>query len=225
MNFSSRSFHSLLVSLSPCFLVLVTAPLAARTIEVVDEECEHVAVISAAAPRLSWACEEYPLRGVFMTHWGFHLSPGRAFLICFPLDKIPKGQRIRSAELTLPVWDVENGAGRITVRRILGSWGAGVCHQYRMVRPKPVEWTKPGARAVGSDCATKPTAVVRIIEKGRKLVNVTKDVEMWYHGDAANHGWIITADDPGTNLNLMSPISDYPAGRGVWKLTIEYVPE
>jgi len=203
--------------------LILIAPLAARTIDVVDEECERAALISAVAPRLSWANDEYP-QGVFTTHHGLRLRSGYAFLICFPLDKVPKGQRIRSAELTVPVWGAD-GPGRLTVRRILGDWGAGVCHQYRTIRPKPVEWAKPGARGVGSDCATKPTAMVRITEKGRKLVNVTKDVEMWYNGDAVNQGWIITADDPGTSLNLMSPVSDYPAGRGVWKLTIEYVPE
>jgi len=204
--------------------LLITAPLTARTIDLLDEDCERVAVISSAAPRLSWACSEWPERGVFTTNLGFSLRPGRALLICFPIDQIPKGQRVRSAELTVPVWGVD-GSGRITIRRILGDWGAGVCHEYRMVRPKPVEWAKPGARGIGSDCATKPTAVVNVTEKGDKTANVFKDVEMWYNGDAVNHGWIITADESGAALNMKSPISDYPSGRGVWKLSVEYVPE
>jgi hypothetical protein len=180
-------------------------------------------VISSIAPRLSWAVSQYPERDVWTTTLGVSLRPGNAMLICFPLEKIPKGQRIRSAELTIPVWGVE-GQGRITVRRILGDWGPGVCHQYRMVRPKRQEWAKPGARGVGNDCATKPTAILDVTDKGHKTVNVFKDVEMWYNGDAVNNGWIITGDDPHTNINLMCPISDYPAGRGVWKLSIEFVP-
>jgi hypothetical protein len=204
--------------------LLVAAPLSARTMDLLDEDCERVAVISAAAPRLSWACAEWPERGVFTTNLGFPLRTGHALLICFPIEQIPKGQRVRSAELTLPVWNAD-GPGRITVRRILGDWGPGVCHQYRTIRPKPVEWAKPGVRGIGSDCATKPTAILNVTEKGDKTVNVFKDVEMWYNGDAANHGWIISADDQNTSLNMKSPISSYPSGRGVWKLSVEFVPE
>jgi hypothetical protein len=203
--------------------LFVAGPLAARTIDLLDEDCERVAAISSNVPRLSWAVSEWP-RGVYTTNLGISLRPGNAVLICFPIDQIPKGQRIRSAELTIPVWGAE-GPGRITVRRILGDWGTGVCHQYRMTYPKKVEWGKPGARAIGSDCATKPTAVLQVNEKGHKTVNVFKDVEMWYNGDASNHGWIITAEDQNTSLQLMCPVSSYPAGRGVWKLSVEYVPE
>lgn len=207
-------------------VLLLAAPLAARTIDVTDEDCERAAVISATAPRLSWACSEYPDRGTFHTHWGFRLSPGQTFLICFPLDKIPKGQRIRSAELTIPVAGVDGGPGRVTLRRVLRDWGAGVCHKYRMVYPEPVEWAQPGARGVGVDCATNPTVPpFRIAAKGKKKIIVTNDVEMWYNGDAVNHGWVLTADELGTNIELHSPISDYPAGgRGTWRLTVEYVP-
>jgi len=212
-------------SLLVVFVILaLVAPLGARTMDLLDEDCEQVAVISANAPRLSWATSEWPTRGVFTTNLGVPMRNGYALLICFPIEQVPKGQRIRGAELTMPVWGAE-GPGRITVRRILGDWGAGVCHEFRTIRPKPVPWTKPGARGVGTDCATKPTAVLTVNEKGPKTVNVFKDVEMWYNGDAANHGWIITADDQGTSIQMMSPISSYPAGRGVWKLSIEYVPD
>jgi hypothetical protein len=95
-----------------------------------------------------------------------------------------------------------------------------------MIRPKRVEWAKPGARGVGNDCATKPTATFDVAEneKTHRSVNVFKDVEMWYNGDAVNNGWLITGDDRGTNIGLMCPVSDYPEGRGVWKLSVEYVP-
>ena len=29
----------------------------------------------------------------------------------------------------------------------------------------------------------------------------------------------------GTNISLMCPVSDYPEGRGVWKLSVEFVPD
>lgn len=199
------------------------APARARTVDLLDEDCERIAVLSSAAPKLGWAVNEWPHRTCYTTTLNITLRTGSAVLICFPLDKIPKGQRIRSAELQIPVWGCE-GAGRITVRRVLGNWGAGVSHQYRMIRPKPVEWAKPGARGVGTDCATKPTVTLDVTDKGHKAVNVFKDVEMWYNGDAANHGWLITADDRGTNISLMCPVSDYPEGRGVWKLSVEFVP-
>jgi hypothetical protein len=198
-------------------------PVHARTLDVLDEDCERIAVISAEAPKLGWAVSQWPHRNCYTTTLDIRLRTGNAVLICFPLDQIPKGQRVRSAELQIPVWNAE-GPGRITVRRILGNWGAGVCHQYRMVRPKPVAWAKPGARGVGNDCATKPTATLDVTDRGHKSVNVFKDVEMWYNGDAINNGWLITADDAGTNIGLMCPVSDYPEGRGVWKLSVEYVP-
>jgi hypothetical protein len=199
------------------------APAQARTLDVLDEDCERIAALSAEAPKLGWAVDHLPHRVGYTTTNGIGLRTGKALLICFPLDKIPKGQRIRSAELQVPVWGCE-GAGRITVRRILGNWGPGVCHLYRMIRPKRVEWAKPGARGVGNDCATKPTVTLDVTDKGHKSVNVFKDVEMWYNGDAANNGWLITADDRGTHINLMCPVSEYPEGRGVWKLSVEYVP-
>jgi hypothetical protein len=199
------------------------APAQARTVEVLDEDCERIAAISAEAPRLGWAVDHLPHRVGYTTTNGIGLRTGKALLICFPLDKIPKNQRIVSADLNIPVWGCE-GPGRITVRRILGTWGPGVCHQYRMIRPKPVEWSKPGARGVGNDCAVKPSAFLDVKQKGHQSVKVLNDVESWYNGDAVNNGWLITADDAGTHIGLMCPVSDYPEGRGVWKLSVEYVP-
>ena len=51
---------------------------------------------------------------------------------------------------------------------------------------------------------------------------------LWFGGfraDPDRRGWIITADESGAALNMKSPISDYPSGRGVWKLSVEYVPD
>jgi hypothetical protein len=204
-------------------LLTLAVPAAARTIVLTDEDCERVAALSPDTPRLSWAAEEiYP--GVYSTKFSMVLKSGKALLIAFPLDKIPKGQRITNAELVVPVNYVE-GEQRLTVRRILGSWGAGVCYQYRTVRPKPVEWTRPGATASGSDFAAKATAQVRISDRSPKTVNVTEDVELWYTGAAANQGWMFRLEDQNAHLQLLSPLSHYPAGRGAWKLRITYEPE
>ena len=83
----------------------------------------------------SWAANECN-PGVYSTK--FHagsLRAGKAFLIAFPLDKVPKGQRITNAELVIPVHHVESEQ-RLTIRRILGDWGAGVCYKYRMRSPQ-----------------------------------------------------------------------------------------
>ena len=60
-------------------------------------------------------------------------------------QQIPKGQRVTKAELTLQVQHVD-GKARLRLRRLQAEWGAGVCHQYRMVHPKKLEWSQPGAQ-------------------------------------------------------------------------------
>ena len=205
-------------------LLLSTAPLSARTIELTDADCTRMAVLAAEAPRLWWAANESS-PGVFTTKYSLLLHSKKAFLICFPIDRIPRGQRITNAELLVPVNSVEYGEQRLTIRRILGDWGVGVCHDYRMVRPKKVEWAKPGARGVSSDCAGKATATVRLSEVGSKAVNVTSDVELWYTGASANQGWIMMLEDADARIHLLSPLSTYPNGRGSWKLRITYEPE
>jgi hypothetical protein len=64
--------------------------------------------------------------------------------------------------------------------------------------------------------------VVRISNTGDQVVNVTEDVELWYTGAAANHGWILTHEDTGSLIRLSSPVW---ATRGNWKLRITYEPE
>jgi hypothetical protein len=204
-------------------LLAVAAPAPARTIVLTDEDCERMAAICADAPELSWAGDQVG-PGVYSTKTTLHLRNGTAFLIAFPLDKLPKGQRITNAELVVPVHYAE-GEHRVTVRRVLGSWGPGVCHRYRMVRPRPVEWARAGASAPASDCAARATAQLRIDARGEKTVNVTEDVELWYTGAAANQGWVFHAEDQNASLHLVSPVSTYPNGRGAWKLRITYEPE
>jgi hypothetical protein len=182
-----------------------------------------MAALSPAAPLLSWAASEIS-PGVFTTKYSIHLVSGRAFLIVFPLERVPKGQRITNAELIVPVHHVDSEQ-RLTIRRVLGAWGPGVCHKYRSVRPKAVEWGQPGAAAPATDCAAKASANVRISARGDRSINVTEDVELWYTGAAANHGWLLRTEDQHASLHLMSPIGTYPNGIGRWKLRITYEPE
>ena len=144
-------------------------------------------------------------------------------MICYPLNKIPKGQRIVRAELVIPLYP-DQGEQRLQVRRVVGDWGAGVCHEYRMVRPKKVAWAKPGARDPVADA--RPGASVRV-RAGTKeqVVNVTEDVELWYTGVAPNQGWLILPEFDDGRIGCHSPLSDLLPGYGSWKLIITYEPE
>jgi hypothetical protein len=211
------------------FLLLVSwswffwaGPAAARTIVITDEDCDHMAAISADAPLLSWAPVESEA-GVYTT-FVFQLTPRRGILLQFPLEKIPRGQRVTSAELVIPV-DYVGGASRLEVRRLLASWGAGVCYKYRQASPKKVKWAKPGARGVSTDVALKPTAVTKVTEAATKTVNVTADVELWYTRGAVNRGWILTLKDEGGLVQMTSPLSPFTAGKGKWKLRVTYEPK
>jgi hypothetical protein len=196
------------------------SPLPAKTIIVTDEDCERMAFIQAAAPRWSWG--GYDVSTTSQSTALFYMYNDRAFLICFPLDQIPKGQKIVKAELSFTTGLQTPGEQKLHLRRILTSWGAGVCWKYASVRPKKVEWKQPGARGSGSDRAAKASAVVRTREAGEKVVNVTEDVELWYTGAATNHGWTIALEDPDAYVVLTSPVW---TSRGSWKLRITYEPE
>src|SRR5262249_51407615 len=140
----------------------------------------------------------------------------------FPIDKIPKGQRITRAELMLPVLLTSAGEHKLHVRRILADWGPGVCYQYRATRPKKVGGKEAGARGAATDRAPQASAVGRVSGPGEVVVNLTEDVELWYTGAGANHGWIVTCEDPNILIRLGSPIG---IGKGGWKLRITYEPE
>jgi hypothetical protein len=207
-----------------CIAILALTPTLApaRTIEITDEECVRMAAISADAPRLSWATYEIS-PGVYSTQYTIPLTQNRSFLICYPLDRIPKGQRIVKAEWVVPISSLE-GEQRLMIRRLVTDWGPGVCHEFRMVRPKKEEWAKPGARDTASDAKT--TAILKLSSGVKEqTVNVTEDVEAWHTGAALNHGWIVGTELDGAPINVLSPVSDYPRGRGAWKLRITYEPE
>jgi len=74
-------------------LLLALYPaLPAKTIILTDEDCERMAFIQAGAPRWSWG--GYDISTTSQSTSQLYMYNDRAFLICFPLDKIPKGQKI-----------------------------------------------------------------------------------------------------------------------------------
>jgi len=196
------------------------APLAARTIELTDEDCERVAAIAAEAPRLSWAGSEIAA-GSYMVRY-IDVMPTRSFLICYPLERIPKGQKITSAEWVIPVMLTNAGEQKLHVRRIVGNWGAGVCHTYRAVLPEKIPWSTPGAKGSAIDRALQSSGVAHVTGAGNITLNVTDDVQLWYTGAVANQGWILNVEEPRGMVRLHSPLVQ---GRGHWKLRITYEPE
>jgi hypothetical protein len=204
-------------------LLIATPPAVARTIVITDEDCDKIAVISSETPRLSWANYESS-NGVFTTYVIQMLST-RSLLIQYPLDMIPRGQRITSAEWEIPVSYIAGTNPRFQLRRILCDWGAGVCHTYRLTHPKKVKWAKAGARGISSDVALKPTSTMKVTAVGKVTFTVTEDVELWYRGGAVNHGWIMTLLDEGTTIQLPCPVSPWVPGQGQFKLRITYEPK
>lgn len=200
----------------------LSAPAAsARTIELTDFDCDRIAVLSPEAPLSGWAATE-STTGQFSSAL-LDLKAERAFLIRYPLSRIPEGQRIVRAEWIVPV-DLLAGGGtpKLHVRRLIGEWGKGACYDYRMRSPKSVPWKQPGANGVAADRAAQPTAIVSIVDPGEITINVTEDLELWNTGAAENQGWIVTVEDPTALVRLASPLW---TGQGRYKLRITYEPE
>ncbi|MCE9605991.1 MAG: hypothetical protein K8U03_13935 [Planctomycetia bacterium] len=194
---------------------------SARTIELTDFDCDRMAVISPQIPLSGWAgAENVP--GQFTSSL-LDLQGQRVFLVRYPLDRIPTGQRIVRAEWIVPV-DLIAGAGeaKIYVRRVLGPWGKGVCYDFRTRVPKPVPWGQAGARGVATDRAAQPTAIVSVSETAEVTINVTEDVELWNTGAAENQGWLMTVEHPTALVRLASPLW---TGVGRYKLRVTYEPE
>jgi hypothetical protein len=203
-------------------LIAFTQSASARTIVLTDQDCEQMAAISADAPRMSWAATVYGAPAEFSNHV-IDLTPKQAFLIRYPLDSIPRGQRITKAEWIIPYMQVSPAGGvRVQVRRLLKDWGAGVSYQSRMTRPQRGDWHTPGARGLGQDRAAEATATATIKGVGEQIFNVTEDVELWYAGAAPNHGWVLSAEDQEVFVRLRSPFYGYPKS---WRLRITFEPE
>lgn len=217
---STPSFCRLVIAVGSTVLLL-NGSAAARTIVLTDEDCEKMACISAESPKSGWAAMEAQT-STFTTAY-LEFFPGRNFLIRFPIERIPKGQKITKAELQF-VTNYQGAAEqRLYLRRVLVDWGVGVCWQYRMQRPKKLEWSQPGCAGATKDRAARATAVIRSPASGEKLVNVTEDVELWYTGASKNYGWSLSLEDQEGYIRVHSPL--YPPGRGSWKLRVTYEPE
>lgn len=227
--------------------LIAALPADARTIVIDGTKSDRMAGIAEPAPRQSWAMNE-PSIGVFSVN-AVLLARDRSFLIRFPLDSIPAGARIAHAELILPVTQCSGSEPRFYLWRILADWGPGVSYVYRKAesaldsaqasrnqgakggdnransptnRIGKIEWTRPGARGDSSDRATRPTDIARLTEPGDVTINVTEDVELWHTGMAANQGWMLTVEDPGTTVLLKSPV--WEDGAAAWRLRITYEP-
>lgn len=202
-------------------LLVTPALVSAKTIILTDSSCDRMAAISARAPRMGWAGYE-PSTGLFYNNV-VDIGVEGGFMFRFPLDKIPPGHRITKAELLIPVGYFYGTNRRMYVWRMTSEWGQGTCWQYRMVTPeKKIEWGEAGARAAGSDRATRPTAVMTFpTEPGERIVNVTQDVELWNTGAAKNQGWLITVEDPDAVIRMNSPLYTPDA----LKLRITYEPQ
>ena len=114
-------------ALSPLFvaaLLMGVTPVFARTITLTEGDADKMAVITAEAPRLSWASMPDEGGGVY-NNLPIQIAPQHSFLIHFPLDKIPKGCRITKAEWSVPI-DVSWGNGtRLFIWRLLVGLGRG----------------------------------------------------------------------------------------------------
>ncbi len=199
---------------------VVLASAQARTIVLTDTNVTHMAALNDQLPHASWAGWE-PSSGSFTTTL-LNLPTVKGILIQYPLDAIPRAHRIVNAELSLPVYSTQAGA-RVYVWRLLVDWGVGVRYLFRRVRPERVEWSVAGADGVGVDRALEPTNVV-VVQRGdshfQLSFNVTKDVELWHAGAAANHGWLLATDENGLFINFKCPVGQ----PNLWQLTITHEP-
>jgi hypothetical protein len=207
-------------TLAALLVLLAAGPLAARTITLTAEDSDLMAVTSAQAPRASWAARLTP--GVLDTTQGLQMFQEMTLLIRFPLDKLPRGQRITRAELTLKSQH-KDGEPTLHLRRVLAEWGPGVCHLYRMTLPQKVKWAQPGARGGASDLANKETAKLRVQALGEHTLDVTEDVELWYTGAAANRGWALWQEGAYA-IYFPSPYNPQLGTGAEWKLRITFEP-
>jgi hypothetical protein len=203
-------------------LLLCAGPLPARTIVLTAEDCDRMAVLSARAPRLSWAAYQVNPKA-YTSEAQLHLFSDMALLMRFPLERIPAGQRITRAELIVNPHYIA-GKPELHVRRLLTDWGAGVCHQYRFVHPEKAAWDLPGGRGSGTDRAARDTGVFRMEKVGEHTINVTEDVDLWYSGGARNRGWLLCFDIPGQVAYFPSPYSPATGSGKSWKLQVTFEP-
>src|SRR6476646_6144060 len=108
-------------------LFVVTALAPARTFTLTTHSCDRMAILSADVPAMSW-CQRTP-KGILFQTERLDFGPGMAIIMRFPMESIPKNQRILKAELTL-MCEYVAGAPKLQVHRLLADWGPGVSHKY-----------------------------------------------------------------------------------------------
>ncbi len=192
----------------------------ARTITLTGQDCDQVAFLNEAAPLESFAVQHLN-KGVFGINHQVQLLHGMAILIRFPLQVIPKDQRILKAELTLHS-QYNVAKARIQVRKVLADWGPGVCHKYRRTVPMKLEWSQPGARGAGTDRANKDSGVFAMAAVGNHTIDLTEDVELWHTGAVANRGWILSPEPNSGGAYLASPFAPNHDSPKQWKLQITF---
>jgi hypothetical protein len=202
-------------------LLVLTAPAAARTITLTGGDCEDVAILNSDVPRMSFGVVID--NGVVRADHNLRLYTNTAVLLRYPIDRIPAGQRITKAELTLAVNYLYASNNEVHIRRLLTDWGTGVCHDFRQAFPEKLAWAEPGGRGDGKDRVAKSSAVFKVDKIAEYTVDVTEDVDLWYTGGAVNRGWIFTADVGG--IHLLPPYSPQHGGSSQWRLRITYEPE
>ena len=200
-------------------VTVTSAP--ARTIMLTDLDTVKIAAIHAEFPTSSWAGWNYG-DGHF-ANANLSASHDSAVLIQFPLDRVPKGQRIVNAELFVPtVYAYISSPSNVMIWRLLAPWGLGVSHRYRQARPEKVPWAAPGGRGPGVDRALAPTRAVRVSPGPFTLrFDVTSDIQFWYQGAAPNYGWIITMEEDVGVAAIVNPL----ASPGNYTLRITYEPQ
>ena len=199
--------------------LLAVTTAGARTIVLTQTDTTMIASIGREHPFSSWMTGEYTAG--YFGMGDLIASPQAAVLLQFSTDRIPKAQRIVSAELAIPVHIQPAVGTRLCVWRLLAGWGPGVSYVYRQVRPERLRWANPGGRGPGVDRAVVPTRVFVFPTVPREArVDVTADVQLWYRGTAPNHGWMISTEDDGTGVPLLPPLQGYS-----WTLQMTYEPE
>jgi hypothetical protein len=197
-------------------LLAASVSASARTITLNPDAVDAFAALCESHPRSGWAAHQVdPSLYISNPPIG---APNTSFLIRYSFDQIPKGNRITHAEWTIPAGPAATAT--VTIWRVLADWGIGASHRFRMVHPKKLEWSMPGARGKSVDRATHPTGTAKFSGVTPQVtVNVTPDVELWLNGAAPNRGWLLTFDAP---CILLSPTH---AGRQQWQLRVTYEPE
>lgn len=209
-----------------CVVLAMSASALARTIELNAWDLAGFAVISSEAPRLSWVANHsgMPLdQPKYFGATSIDLYQPRQMMVRFDLSRIPKGMRVTSAELIMPVTYQGQPTTRMLMSRLTAAWGPGVCYQYRMTRPEKIAWKQPGAAGGGTDRALGAAARIHVTQPATEMrVNVTADIELWHVGGTGNHGWIIATENPADRVIFASPI--WQAAEK-WKLRVTFEPE